>query len=269
MARVKLPSSRLKARRRKRRLLIFATILLFLCILAGGVVALSWAPFLRIQNVEVLGVSSVNIKTIQDETHVVLGGAYFHLFAKDNILLYPKDVLREDLLNTFPVFNSVGVRVKNFQTLQIEIVERQSQALWCGESIASSSPCYLLDGEGIIYAPAADFSGEVYIKYYGPTSMTGGKRFLSADEFRQLEALDKAMASQAKLSIVSVEVMDGIGHMHFSNGFELIFALADDGAQLVEHFALAMGAEPFIKHTLADFLYLDLRFGDKLYYKLK
>ena len=32
---------------------------------------------------------------------------------------------------------------------------------------------------------------------------------------------------------------------------------------------LALEAEPFKGHALSDFEYLDLRFGDRLYYKLK
>jgi len=47
------------------------------------------------------------------------------------------------------------------------------------------------------------------------------------------------------------------------------FAVADAAGDTFERFSLALGAGPFLEHPLSDFAYLDLRFGDKLYYKLK
>ena len=55
----------------------------------------------------------------------------------------------------------------------------------------------------------------------------------------------------------------------FASGFVLKFALSDAGGDVFERFSLALAAEPFLGRSLSDFLYLDLRFGDKLYYKLK
>jgi len=45
--------------------------------------------------------------------------------------------------------------------------------------------------------------------------------------------------------------------------------VSDSGADVLERIALALQSEPFAKRSLTDFAYLDLRFGDKLYYKLK
>jgi hypothetical protein len=53
-----------------------------------------------------------------------------------------------------------------------------------------------------------------------------------------------------------------------SNGFELIYPLSE-ASNVYTKFQLAMQADVFSKHPLSDFEYLDLRFGDKLYYKLK
>jgi hypothetical protein len=55
----------------------------------------------------------------------------------------------------------------------------------------------------------------------------------------------------------------------FINGFALLFSLDSAGADVYQRFVLALGADAFQGHTLGDFEYLDLRFGDKLYYKLR
>jgi len=57
--------------------------------------------------------------------------------------------------------------------------------------------------------------------------------------------------------------------VRFANSFTLRFALSDAGGDIFERFSLALTSEPMKAHKLSDFQYLDLRFGDKLYYKLK
>jgi len=49
----------------------------------------------------------------------------------------------------------------------------------------------------------------------------------------------------------------------------VIFALSDSGGDVYERFVLALTAEPFEGRSTGDFEYLDLRFGDRLYYKLR
>jgi hypothetical protein len=48
-----------------------------------------------------------------------------------------------------------------------------------------------------------------------------------------------------------------------------LFALGDDAGAVYQHFTLALTADIFKAHKLSDFHYLDLRFGNKLYYKLR
>jgi hypothetical protein len=55
----------------------------------------------------------------------------------------------------------------------------------------------------------------------------------------------------------------------FGSGFVLKFALDDAQGDVFERFSLALTSDPFKNKQLSNFAYLDLRFGDKLYYKLK
>ncbi|HVV39295.1 MAG TPA: hypothetical protein VHD31_03130 [Candidatus Paceibacterota bacterium] len=269
MARVVLPQSKLKARRRKRRMVLISVAVFLLLVLAAGATALSWAPFLRIQTIEIVGASSVGTSTIEIMVREEIGGTYGLVFAKDNALFYPRDQVQAQLTKQFPVFESVSLKVQDFTNLRIDIVERGPHALWCGESTTTPSPCFLLDAVGVVYAPAADFSGEVYVKYFGSTTNSQPKQFLNPEQFRSLAAFAAAAAQQAKVAVASVSVSDTAATMRFANGFALMFALKDDTADVLERFRLALTADPFTTHDLSQFEYLDLRFGDKLYYKLK
>ena len=62
---------------------------------------------------------------------------------------------------------------------------------------------------------------------------------------------------------------NGDVHIMFASGFTLLFPISADGGDVYQRFTLALQSDPFTSHKLSDFEYLDLRFGDKLYYKLK
>jgi cell division septal protein FtsQ len=260
----------LKARRRKRRIILAASAFLLLLSICAGVIGLSWLPAIRIRSIEVAGASSVSEKSVQDAAQAELAGTYGYVLPRDNIFLYPQGSIQKKLLRDFSAFETAEVHRTSLDSLKITVVERKTAALWCGASEDAPSPCYLLDQDGVAYAPAADFSGEVYMRYYGPVSTSTPMQFATPDRFRAVSSLVAAIREDAKGEVPASVMIDAQdAQVAFESGFRLIYALKDDGADVLERFALAIKADPFTKHALSDFQYLDLRFGDKLYYKLK
>jgi cell division septal protein FtsQ len=265
-----LPVSKLRAKRRKRRLLFILGTFVVVLLLFAMLVGVTWLPFLRITTVTVVGASSVNTANAEEIVRQRINDQYFFIIARDNILLYPKSETIDILKRKFPVIENIEIRHSGLNALTVTITERTTRALWCGESPSSPSPCFLLDKDGVAYAPAADFSGSVYVKYYGAISKSTTKQFVTPDEFHALSAVVSSLRSQVEGDApIAAAIKDGDVHIDFSSGFELIYSSKDSGADVLERFTLARQAEPFTKHALSDFEYLDLRFGDKLYYKLK
>jgi cell division septal protein FtsQ len=269
--RVDLPRTNLRERRRKKRIVLgglaVVAVLLFVSIVAG----VTWLPFMRVNAVVVTGLKTIQVQQVQKFTLSEVAGTYGLIFAKSNILLYPRGTIEEDLIRQFPALATAQVRAENFHTLSITVTERSPSALWCGESTSSSTSCYLLDKTGTVYAPAVVYSGDAYQKYFGP--ITGGnlpRQFLTPAEFHALLVLIDSLQKKQNLSMQSISV-DAVNDVRvtFTNGFTLIFALESNTGDLFERFSLALSSDVFVKHSLSDFAYLDLRFGDKLYYKLK
>ena len=133
-------------------------------------------------------------------------------------------------------------------------------------------PCFLLDEDGVAYGGALTFSGDAYTRYYGAlTGSTTPKHYLNPAQFRSLSALVDTIAESQKdepLRSVWVDASDDV-HLAFASGFTLLFTLSADGGDVYQRLTLALQSDPFKSHKLSDFEYLDLRFGDKLYYKLK
>lgn len=272
MARVALPESKLRSRRRRRRALAGALSVVVLLILGGGLTWLAQAPFLQAGEVLVSGNKTLASSTVAAVVKTQMRGQYLGFFPKQNIFLYPGEEMEKKLLAEYPQIKEVEVRAETFTSLRVIVVEREPRALWCGTSSAAPEPCLFVDEEGVVYALAPQFSEEVYARYFGPTEGEGLPRtFLPATDFDSLFALAGALAQkepEEKISFVSVDG-ERDARVQFSSGFTVIFSLDDNGGDLYERYSLARGAEPFAGKPLSAFEYLDLRFGDRVYYKQK
>lgn len=272
MARQPLPVSKLRIRKRRRRiriafLAVCALLALFL-IFAG----LAHASFWRITTIEVAGTKSVATAQIETAVQEALSGSYAYILPKDQVFFYPEDRIVESLRKQFPALSYININAKNMTTLRIEIGEYSPYALWCGESTASSSACLLMDEHGAAYGSAHSFSESAYVRYYGELhEATLPRQYLSEDIFRSLAALLAEMQKDMKdYRPIRVEV-DDIKDVRaaFDGGFTILFSLSEDSAKVYQRYMLARTSEPFKDRPLSDFEYLDLRFGDSLYYKAR
>ncbi len=265
MARVELPQSKLRARRKRRRVRLAVVALGALALLLAIMVGLSYIPFLQIRNVAVSGTQTLATSTVANYVESYIAGRYLYVIPKRNIFLYPKDKIASGLLSSFPELRVADVHAGDFHTIEVEVVEREPKALWC-----ANTDCYLMDQEGVVYAPAK--SREGFVEYHGTTQGDRlPRQYLNANQFEALFSLVDALSQKVATSHITRVSIDNHADVEadFDNGFTLKFALGDASGDTFERFSVALTAGPFLGHTLSEFLYLDLRFGDKLYYKLK
>lgn len=272
MARIELPQSRLKLRRRRKRLIGGLLACAVLAALCAGFVALAHAPFLMIERIEVAGARSVATTTVEARVAQALEGSYLYMLPRRNILLYPQRSTAAALAREYPVFKSVGLHAVDFRTIAVQIVEREAAALWCpSTSSGQAQECYRMDEDGVVYAAAPEGSEQAFVAYEGDTPGRMPKQFLTPERFRALAALASALSSVQPDDTVRRVAVDpqGDARVYFESGFRLVFAPEDESGDVFERFALARKAEPFVGKPLSAFEYLDLRWGDKLYYKAK
>lgn len=271
MARVDLPQSKLRARRRRQKVFAALAVTALVAAVAGIILGVSWLPHIRVSAIDIEGVEGSRAEAIESVARKHIEGRYLYVFPKSNILIYPKHSLTKDLYDQFPRLAAVQVQARNFRTISIVVHERVPESLWCGRVPEERVPCVFMDEGGVAYEAAAEFSGTVYTEYFGSTTKTTlPNQYLAPEQFRSLTALVQAFKDKEKERIVRV-VVDEQGDVRatFENGFTLMFVANEDSGDVYARFLLAKTAEPFTTHPLADFEYLDLRFGDRLYYKLK
>ncbi len=160
------------------------------------------------------------------------------------------------------------------------------------EAILAGQLCYFLDAEGYIFSLAPNFQGNAYLKFYGGTIGPNpiGQSLMSSTTYTDLIHLaDALQGKDLKIDYITVKnkssfniKLQGNGELYFSNQkpFEqafntLLTALASEvfgGSQPSGITAKAVtpnASSSFRTQKITQFEYIDMRFGNKVFYKLK
>lgn len=265
-----LPPSKLRERRRQARNWRFAALSVLLLLVVAGIIGFFHIPALAVRDVHISGVSSVPLADIEQVVRNELSGRYFFVLPKNNAFLYSDTRISERLGTTFPKLHDIDVSLQNFHTISIRAAEREPVAVFCGISLAAvQESCLFMDQSGIAYEQAPEFSDNAYVRFYGGNAVSPGGHFLSPELFFPLWALTDAM-HEAGLSPVSVEV-DAAGDVLLldSSRASVRFTMASKPEDVLKALKAARASDALTGKGLEEIEYIDLRFGNRLYYKLR
>lgn len=271
----------LELKKRRQRTILFKILTSFFIffLLFILLVYLSHLPSLNITEIEILGNKVVDTEILKNSVKDVIAGKYLWLFPKTNILIYPQNAIKNELQNKFKRINDVKSSIINNQILEISLLEREAKYTWCGTTIDLSAmeKCYFLDDSGYIFAEAPFFSGEVYFKFYGYVDNPLGSYF-SKENFKQLVSFKDALISlglkPTALFIKNNEEAEVILSKENSSTTlpKIIFRTDANFQNIEENLGAALNTEPLkskLKEKYSSLLYIDLRFGNKVYDKFQ
>ncbi len=282
----KIKKERNKILRRKIFFLLFLLVLILI-----GLSFLSKWDKLNINNIEITGNKVIETKMIEDVVKEKIAGNYLYFFPKTNFLLYPKGEIIKELTNKFTRLKNISLSIKNFQTLDISVAERMTLYTYCGDNplsnlgaeLPSEQKCYFLDQDGYIFDEAPYFSGEVYLKFYGtvnngdPLNIPSGSYFYQSIFSKLISFKDTLEKIGVKPAAFYVQESGDI-EVYLSSsvksqlGPKIILKTDSDFDQVAENLQSVLTTEPFqsdFKNKYSSLLYIDLRFGNKVYYKFK
>lgn len=278
-----------KKKQKKNRNKILIIVAAFLIFLTGLVFLSHWKE-IRIQDIQVEGNKIVETKDIKIIAESYMQGKYLGLFPKNNSFVYPEKKIKNELANKYRRLKNVDVEVdaNDLKTLWITVSEYSGEYMWCGEQIISDNidqQCYFLDSNGYIFDKAPYFSGDVYFKFYGKESedfdVLNPIGFYFLPEYFNKIVSFKESVTQMNLKPVIFNLADkeaGEGSFYLAsanqapNAPEILFKLNSDYEKLEENLQSAITTDPLqtnLKGGLSNLNYLDLRFGNKIYYKFK
>ncbi|MEQ1561491.1 MAG: hypothetical protein ABL899_02075 [Nitrospira sp.] len=271
-------------KKRKKKLIRLGVAFALLIFIVALLSYISHRKEIRISDVILSGGILVKESDIKEKSIEYISGSYFWLFPKNNAFIFPKTRLEDFLVQSFKRIDEINIKRKDFKTIVVNITERKPIATWCDktqktgttteEGLDLTEHCYFIDQNSTIFAEAPFFSGDAYFKYYGFVSTTtpiGMQYMASSTEFAKItEFIDliKKLSVRPQYLVAKGNdefsvVVSGGGEIYFDTKIPLEKVAENLGALL---------RTPELSTTTNRELpveYIDLRYGNKLFYKLK
>lgn len=258
----------LRVRRRRKRALIVVLVLAGIAAVLYGIHRASYLPQYTLQTIEVSGTVTLTSDDIRSRVQQFFDTKSRFLSPR---LVFWHDAKGVERMVESDILHIADARVEHdglfSTTLSILIDERTPYARWCSESGA----CYVIDRTGFVFSlydasstpptQSVVFSGGVS----DPENPLGHS--VSAARFPSLLSLIDALG-QAGYSIERADI-DKNGDLAFAThqGFTIYAASGAEPFSLVRDLKLVMDSETLQDKTELE--YVDLRFGNRVFYKLK
>ena len=281
-------------KKRKRKIIKYSIIFGVIVFIISIASFISHRASIRISEVELVGGVLVTQEEVGKFALEYMNGSYAFLFPENNSFWYPRKALATFLKEKFKRIDSINLNLKNFRVLRVKITEREPLAIWClglptissdrsplnNKTQASSSEsriisiekqCYFIDDNGTIFAIAPEFSGDAYFKYFGlitEENPIGSQYMASSTKFVEITQF---VDSLRKLNLHPLFMYAKENHeftVIMNGGSEIFFDTKKPLAQVLENLETLLSTSPFTK-GLSNVSYIDLRYGNKLFYKLR
>lgn len=268
-------SSKFYEKKKKiKRLKLILALVAFLLISVSLVLVARQEKFL-VSSVVVLGQDVIDRDEIAGVANKLLSGYYFWLIPKSNLVFFPREEIKQAIIDGFPRLKSVSLNLGDERVLNISVEERVPFALYCVDAInpTRASDCYFLDSEGLIFALAPSFSGAVVYFTYAtrvPIEKPIGQRFVAVEEFKLLQTFMQNLSS-LNMQPVALELEGDEYHLYLATDNQIMWQRGSD-LNVVRTNLDSFLADEAIKSQgdfMTNILYLDLRTDNKVFYKFK
>lgn len=259
------PSSRIKRRSKTRHYFnIFIKIGLPTVVFIGFIF-LTRADFLQVKSFEVVGTKTIQPEEIKNVANGFISGSRFFLMPKSNIFLVDKDKLIANLLSSFNRLEQVEMNKRFFaKTVELKVIERQADLLWCSQD----ESCFLMSKDGLVFAEAQKKEVSDLIIFRGNIIDNPlFKNFASKEQmFNYLKAIEILRGAKLEVSEINVESKD---KAIFKTDIGSIFLNPEEDLALSTPNAVILINDVKSKNSSAQFDYIDARFGNKVFYRVK
>ena len=258
------------SRKLRRKRLIFKVVVagvIFATIFAG-IVAFFRIPYLQVEKIEISGNSLVAGDDLIGRIKAKLKGKYFGLFPKTNIFIMPQGKILTELPQELKRIKNITLDKKYFGAIAVKIEERNNSAIYC-----EAENCAYADESGFVFEKAPYFSGAVFLKLIDQriTGKTAedfiGSSFIEEMEFKKILKF-AGLAAQIGDGIAEVILKkENIYEFYTQEGWKIV--LNDKNEPQSAYLNLITALEFNIKDKRTKLDYIDLRLGNKIYFKYR
>ena len=261
-------SARIDSRRRQKRKQKIqekiAFVFLGIVILAAGVsIFFSWEKF-RISRITFSGLERTNEEALRAYIQDRLRERFVILFPRDNIFFFGPQRLSQGIMSSFPSIQSASV-IRAFSSgLRFDIVEYREWGLYC---FGDPERCLWIDENAHAFRDIANEQIDSFPKIrdesasdtrignmvISPRRMEIARFFNEREEFGTIEMIISKNAETLRVKAQA--------------GWEILIREDGDLENAYKNVHIALQGE--IKERVKDLEYIDLRLGNKIFYKFR
>ena len=243
----------------------FFWLMFFVLLFSGAIVyGITFASLVQIKKIHIYGAESIKREEIED---LVWEGVdqKILLFPTKSIFFTNNQKIEENLSKKFPKISQVNLKRQIPDSVVIEMKERKPLYVFCKDS----GPCFYLDERGVIFEEIfPDAISLLRIKDMRNLEVKLGSKVAEDQLLNGIKTIESKLKEKTELSPQEIILFEEKMEVQTSQNFLIYFNPKEDIEKQVQKLILTFENEiPQEKRENLD--YIDLRFGDKVYYKYK
>ncbi len=259
--------------RRKRLILKAVVVAVIFAAVFAGVAAFFRIPYFQVEKIEIIGKSLINGDDLTDVIKAKMEGKYFGLFPKANIFIMPKEKILAELTEEFKRIKKISLDKKYFGAIAVKIEERKNAVLFC-----EKEDCAYADENGFVFEKSPYFSGAVFLKLIDQRNLDSGENAKKIDDYFGTNLIEENEFKKIlEFAGLVVKIGGGIKEVvlkkenvyefYTQEGWKTILNDKNEPKSVYLNLITALDAN--IKDKRARLDYIDLRLGNKIYFKYK
>lgn len=269
--------SALKERKRRFRAVITAAVSVCALLSAYAIHVASYMPRFTFQHVTVTGTASLDAAVLEKFVDSELQKESRGFISGRNIFIYAFRPLERSVLANFPVVKVAKVSRDTSlgNGIILDVQERRGFARWC----AQSGTCYKIDENGLVFAPMGQaptsslatpyiFNGALSTTTPASLAQEPLGEVFAGGHFSGVSSLLKGLGQNGHAAYGAALQNEQDFYVPLEEGFYIKASYGENPDTLVKNLNLVLSSDA-LKDKRAELEYIDLRFGNKVYYKLK
>ena len=236
----------------------------------------SHRPQFQIKYISIRGMVSVLPDGLEELIDAHLAGSVIGLFPRSNVLFVSREKIRDVIMSSSKRIKAAHVETEGLHSLIITLDERLPRSLWCRPPReAVPEQCFYMDAEGFVFDSAPNFNQSGYTRFYGFLGEAGepyGKTYLSPERFREITSFLGALKAVDLAASSFTATSDGEYHISLERGTKLMLNSEADFDLVLGNIS-SLISDPELKELFQrnplPFEYIDLRLGNKVFYRKK
>lgn len=236
-------------------------------------ITVAQVPYFQIHEIMIAGNGTDHdIHDIREQSERLLTRRYWLVVPRRFISTFNTEQFSSELLSALPRLEYIAVKKQFPDAITIMFIPRTFLGVLCNDTLYPDSPsCGYIDRTGFLYESAPEASGSLILKIHTDFAhVKVGTTALDETTIQQMIFFNEEVPRRTGLRISAYGLKSQVpDELRFAvtDGFEVIINKNDDPSAAVRLLSTVLTEE--IKNRREKLDYIDLRFGNKVFYRLK